>query len=641
MADKELTIFVVDLAAPKSPLSYLFHTFAGKLLKGLKTDLLSVVLFHSQETSHASASSGKFKGIDVVMDFEQASYDRLKQLHHKLMLEDAKPDLSPECSDMIQSVLFSTTLLAPTKGKAFTRNIVLISTAESPLNPDSLEKIAALPKFLQSMPVNMYSIVSDLLPDNAQEVRQMKEFFTKFQLYSASEMESILQNCPPMKKTRPVSVFKGVLRLGADYSKIINDSGYIPEQDSTCLTWNIDVYPAAKNETSSSGAHEYLIDDGSIVKLERNTKHFVWVKNFQGERIEDDEEEVEKNDKQFDKVSVEAGQFTPGFKFSNFDLVALDSDLKEAATLKLTAGLDILGFVDVESIPIAFLNGEALFVVPEKDSTLRNITNHNAFCISLLEEKKAILARFVRKAAKEVEVGILFPTQVKDNENKAHSFIFIRLPFKEDVKVGNFIKLSGKEALEKNGDKSTDLESINALMEEFIEAKTFPEKELKLNEQMIISNQKAIMKSSESSKLSIRGTQAPTDNFYSSDPGVNKYSINVRKLLLKSLDYEDSIKFYEDSEAVSKSLSESQETNLFNLENAMKVNSSFSDPNIFLKLAQNGLLASKRLAEKIGSSYVRKEDVKKRKQATDQKFEARGNYGAEEKDYDTVPDFGL
>lgn len=641
MADKELTIFVVDLAAPKSLFNYLFHTFAGKLLKGLKTDLLSIVLFHSQNTSHASAASGKFKGIDVAMEFEQASYVRLKELHHKLFRDSSEPDLSEECSDLVQSVLFSTTLLAPTKGKVFTRNIVLISDANYCLKAESSEKVASLPKFLQSMPVNMYAIVSDLLPNNAQEIRLIENYFNKFQLYSASEVEFILQNCPPIKKTRPVSVYKGDLRLGADYSKIIHDPSYIPERDSACLTLKIDAYPAAKNETNSTGAHEYVIDDGSIVKLERKTKHFVWEKNFQGERIEEDEEEVEKNDKQFDRVFVEPEHFTPGFKFSNFDLVALDSDLKAAATLQLTAGLDILGFVDLSSIPLAFLNGEALFVVPEKDSTIRNITNHNAFCLSLLEEHKAILARFVRKAAKEVEVGIMYPTQVRDNKLSAHAFIFIRLPFKEDVKVGNFINLSGKNALEETDQKIADLGTINGLMEEFIHAKTFPERELELSEQQMISNHKTIMKSSDSTKLPVRNSHPPENDFIASDPGASKYSVNVRRLLLKSLDYKNSVEFYEDAEAVAKGLSEDQETNLFNLQNAMAINSPFSDPAVFLKLAQSGHLASKRLAEQIGSSYVRKEDVKKRKHASDQKFDVKGNYGAEEREYDSVPDFGF
>lgn len=639
MADKELTIFVVDLASPKNVCNYVLNAIAGKLLKGLKTDLVSVVLFHSQTTSHSSASSGKFKGINVLLDFEQPSYIQLQRLYRILALDSEACEVTPETSDLVQSVLFSSTLLAPTKGKVFTRNIVLATDVASVINTGSVEKIESVPKFLQGLPVNMYAIVHGLKDNNATEVRLMASHFKTSQIMSDIEADEVVAHHPPIKKTRPVSLFRGDLRLGANYSRVLTDPSYDADRDNSCVSFKVDVYPATKSEANSLGIHEYLVENGSVVKLDRSTKYFVWEKNFQGEKVEDDEA-AEVNDKQYDKIPIEHSHITQGFKFSNFDLLALDSDLKQAATLKIQAAFDIMRFLDVDSIPIAYLTSEALLVVPEKDSSFRNITNHNAFCISLIEERKAILARFVKKSEKEIEVGVLYPVQIKDQNLYTHSLVFIRLPFKEDIKVGRFIKLSGQNALKQKDKPSPDLASINNMMENFIEARTIAEPEAKFGANHIINNGKISMKSLDSSKLPLIPKGLLATEFFASDPGANKFSSKLRKLLLSSLNFDEMQNFYDDIKLETRSL-DSSETNLFNLHNALAVNSPLKDPEELLKLAVKGIDISKKLAEEIGTAYVRKEDVKKRKITKDQPFQSKGNYGSEEKGYDEVPDFGF
>lgn len=640
MADKELTVFIVDAAAPKNLYNYLFHTIAGKLLKGLKTDVVSVIIFHSQTTHHASADTGKFKGINVMMDFEQPSYAQLQRLHKELMSDHNGSDTSSSTSDFVQSVLFSTTLVNKSKGKMFTRNVVLITYENTPLHEDSSEKIESILKFLQDMPVNMYSIVSGLLNPQTSKLRSLELQFHKFQLISDFMAEDIVRNHPPIKKVRPISVFRGDLRLGADYHSAVQEPKYSTENEMSCLSFKVDVYPAAKLEATSTGTHEYVVNDGSIVKLERKTKYFVWKKNFQGEKQED-EDEIEENDKNYDKVEVDKSQFTPGFKFSNFDLIALDDDLKDAAMLKIRSAFDILGFLDRDTLPIAFMTGESFLVVPEKESTMRNLVAYNSLCLALLQENRVILARFVRKTESEVEVGALHPVQIENDDLRTNCLVYVRIPFKEDVKVGNFIRLTGKNVLKDQGKDGLEFDRVNSLMEELIEEKTFPEEHSKILERLVISNPKICMKGSESSKLSSKPSDTRPNNFHASDPGINKFSVNIRKLLLKSLDYDDISDFNNDISNTEKHLFSSEETNLFNLQNVLAVNAPLQDPKILHKLAENSMAVSKRLAEEIGTVYVKKEEFKKRKQSKVEHYESRGNYGAEEKGYDAVPDFGL
>ncbi|KAM9886691.1 hypothetical protein OXX69_013656, partial [Metschnikowia pulcherrima] len=70
MADKELTIFLLDASVPSTAYKYVFDTLAAKLLKGLKTDYVTVASFNSKNTVHAVAETGKFRGIEVLLEFE-------------------------------------------------------------------------------------------------------------------------------------------------------------------------------------------------------------------------------------------------------------------------------------------------------------------------------------------------------------------------------------------------------------------------------------------------------------------------------------------------------------------------------------------------------------------------------------------
>lgn len=628
MADKELTVFVVDLH-PSAVLAhdYLFDVLAGKLLKGLKTDYVSVVAYHSPTTEHKLKEKGVFPGIEVLVDFEVPTYEQLVSLRKKI-----RPNYSWETSqsDTFQSLIFSLSLLEETKKKMFTRNVVILSAEASPLESLNDEKAAGIPRLLQGLSVNLVLTVAGLEKESKSRTRWslLEPAFSKFVLIDSEEAKFLAQNVPPSRKTRPMSVYKGELRFGANFADVINQKSYDAETDDNALAWPVDVYPAAKRETASTSMHDYILDNGELIRLERKSTHYVWSKNEEYQRPEyPDEEDVDT--KKFDKVEVESKDFTSGFKFSNFDLIALDEDLKDSASLKIFSAFDILGFIKKDSIPLAFLTGESFFVVPEKSASLRTSINHSAFVKAIYDLEAVALSRFVRKQAREIELGALFPIIIKDGETSSYNFLLIRLPFKEDEKIGNFPLL---EELEETKSQAT------SLMEQFIETRTHVGQDRKVSDS--ISTKRVTMRTSENSKLPLPNTNED-DEFLVSSPAQVRFSSYVKTILIKSLEADDLNDHFQQKDFVNNVLRDGpQFTNFFNVKNCLNQVPNRND-DWLEKLLLASKSVSKRLIDELDVSFVRKEDIKKKKPGKSSDGFTKGNYGADEGEYDEIPDFGF
>ncbi|KAM3123908.1 hypothetical protein CJJ07_003638 [Candidozyma auris] len=625
MADKELTVFVVDLH-PAAAFShdYLYEVLSGKLLKGLKTDYVSVVGYHSPLTKHELAEKKVFPGVNVLSNFETPSYEQLVRIRKELRVNDSWESSQ---SDSFQSFIFSLSLLEDTKTKAFTRNIVVLTSHESPLSSLTEQKADGIPNILKNLRVNMIVVV-DGLEESSETYSQwalLKPSFAEFIIMSSKQARYTAQNVPPAKKVRPLPIYRGELRFGSDFFAVIEDRSYACEADDLALSWPVEVYPAAKKDVSSISFHDYILEDGRPIRLERKSSHYVWSKNEEYQRPEyPDEEDVDT--KKFDKVEVESKDFTPGFKFSNFDLIALDDDLTESARLKIFSAFDILGFIKSESIPPAYLTSETFFVVPEKAATLRANLSHTILAKALLETESAALARFVRKQAKEVELGVLIPIKIKDGTKNSFNYLLVRLPFREDENIGNFPSLK-----EHKSDKI-----VPKLMEQFIESKTFTEQETK--DSQSLHNHRVTMRTSQSSKLPLPNTSK--EIFSTSSTSQVRFLNYVRKIIIRSLDEDDLDKFLQQKSLISNVLkSDSFASNFFNLRNCLSYSASSAS---FVDLSRRAKDTSRRLVDELDIKYVRKEDLKKKKpRKGGDTFDTKGYYGADEGEYDAVPDFGF
>lgn len=650
MADKEATVFVVDLSLAASPkaYNYMFDTLAAKLVKGLKTDYVSVVAFHSSRTNHALAETGKFQGINVLVDFEAPTYNQVKRVKEELVPENYH---LPDTSDGFQALVFSVSLFEQTRRKAFKRNLVVITAWDSPMESISDTKIAALLNLTKDLALNLVVIGPDLTSHNPASGQSdwisISCQFDQSHVLSLKEAAFLSRNCPPVKKTRPMPTYRGDLRFGADFSKLLSDKRYDPSEDDSCLVWKVEVYPAAKSEIALNSLHEYIVDGDKIVRVERNTKQFVWEKNSLA-NAEEALGEENADDKLFDKVYLGHDSTVPGFKFSNFDLLALDSDLRDASKLDISSEFDIFGFLKINSIPYCYFTDDASFIVPEKSSSFKNTFTHFAFCQTLFEKQIAPVARFVRKQAKEVEVGAMIPVKVKDGSDFSYCYVFIRLPFKEDEKIGNFPRLAEKnraQAENKEDLKETNRSKLDDLMDSFVNECTYVGKD-DLDDtrdyKTTIDNFKVTMKGSDSSKLNLPIKGNSTDPFLCNSPGSNKFSNYLKRAILKSMEIDDWMTYCQDPKFVEMALKENKgATNLLNLENALLVNSN-AKLDWLQKISNSSRPVGKRLVEELGIKYLQKVDAKKQKGTKNvANYEQKGNYGADEGEYGSVPDFGF
>lgn len=630
MADKELTAFVVDLN-PNAIAShyYLYDVLAAKLLKGLKTDYISVLAFHSPHTEHKLADKGVFPGIQVLCDFETPAYDQLAKLKKSLVPNE---DWSDTLSDGFQALIYSLSLFENTKKKVFTRNIVLLTSQDSPLNSLTEEKAEGILKLLQDLSMNLVISVVDLdkLSSRYTQWTSISSSFSKFVIVPSEEANLAARNVPPLRKTRPMPVYKGELRFGSNFKELIELNSYNAKADENALAWSVEVYPASKKDVASLSLHDYILDDGKPIRLERRSHHYMWSKNEEYQRPEyPDEEDVDT--KKFDKVDVEVRDLTAGFKFSNFDLIALDEDLKESATLKIFSSFDIFGFIELLAIPHAYLTGETFFVVPEKSVALRGTLNHATFAKTLYDLKTAALTRFVRKQAREVELGCMMPVKIQDGESFSYNFILARLPFKEDEKIGNFPALNDSDAKIKK--------ELTTLMEELIESRTYYDDE-KIAPG-VLKNYKATMKTSDSAKLPLP-QKGLNDKFLVPSPSQVRFQRYLKSVLMKSLDAKDLNEFLQQKDFAKNVLRDKGNfTNFFNITNCLS-GSSTLDSEWLEKLSLSTKNICKRIVEELDISFIRKADIKKKKQTKSGELTiAKGYYGADEGDYDAIPDFGF
>ncbi|KAM9906852.1 hypothetical protein OXX79_001304 [Metschnikowia pulcherrima] len=655
MADKELTIFLLDASVPSTAYKYVFDTLAAKLLKGLKTDYVTVAVFNSKDTVHAVAETGKFRGIEVLLEFETVSFQGLQKLHQRLnaaAIVNENPD--PDCADVVQSVLFASTLFAPTKKKVFARNVVLITSTAARVSETSLANIGSIPRFYADYPVNFHVVVTDeSLPDasSGSVLYKLKNEFAEGQIFTSTTARNVVDLHPPIRKTRPVVAYSGEMRLGSDFDRVINDPEYRCSTDETCALFRVELYPAAKSDPSASDTHEYVVDaNRDIVRLERRTSNFVWEKNFQGERGGEGENENEPksevSERKFDKVAVESHSLTPAFKFSNYDLIALDDDLSQATKLPLFSGLDIFGFMPRAQIPYELLTGEAYYIVPEKLSSENNTLNFQAFVEALRTRNSAVLCRLVRKLEKEVEIGAAFPVKIHSHQKYTNCFVFIRLPFKEDEKIGRFppLNVDDEESYETKADSEKSA-ALSSLMDDFVNGQSYDSDENPSDDEQKseseIRNFKVTLKMSDNSKLPLPPKFHNRNRFLRSSPAINRTQAYMRKILLKSLSADNWVDFFESPDFIKDNLKGSERlTNFFNLQNCMAVNADDDYSGWLVDLRKGSLGQSKRLATELGADYVQKMEKKKTKTGRNGvNFYQRGNYGADEGTYDEIPDF--
>lgn len=607
---KEITIFVFDLSCTSGELqtclSYFNDVVITKILKGRKTDYVSIIGCYSPITAHAYADEGMFKHIEVVCHKEVPTYKKLKEWTKKL---SSVNEIKPDAADCFDAFMIGAGLLNETLKLKFIRNIVVFTNGQVPMTSWNTDLAKASAGAINSMDVNVIVGVPGLQEENENIVQWRKklEEFRHGHLADALSLANSTNYTPPLKRVRPIRAAKDILqlRLGADVSQLVTSDSYDPTSD-ICLCLEVEVYPAVKIEKPIA-AHQYLVSD-KVSQIKTETSYYI-----RGEGEEN--------------VPIVKGDWVDGFKYSNFDLIAVDESLRGLATLKTDTGLDILGFIHREKVPMAYFTSESFYVVPTSEAQ-GNATGVAAFCKALIELDSFAITRYVQKANDEVQMCVLMPVKILHKDKHIYAFSMTRLPFKEDEKMGRFPKLSTFTTT--SGKKIDEPKDLDMKMEEFIRSKDL-DAVLGSSGPATISNRKVTMR--EPSSLPVELPVQPT--LTPSSPAIQKYNQNLKRIIAKSLSH-DSLPDFLQQEKFVESVMSGNDTNLFNLGNILSVNGESKwlfDVNKKSNDASHKLLDSLEI-EYTSKKFLDQEKQKKKWHAGPNSRLGHGTYGAHEGPYE-------
>ncbi|CAH2351821.1 hypothetical protein CLIB1423_04S06722 [[Candida] railenensis] len=707
MADKEITTFVVDISSSmgvsSSPasrelsdldlgLKYLFDVASAKAIRGRKTDFISVIAVHSPETENPYSSDDSFQNIEIVSKrIAPISYVDLKNIHSKLQPNPVPNSEYSEnqLGDVFEGLVLAVSLLKDTSKLKFNRNIVLITNGESSITSFDSQLAGPTLSAMEKLSINLLVIgidfenvdhFSDIKRKNVAKWRDICANCYNGKLITGNEaLQSILYH-PPLKKVRPMKAFKGQLRLGIDYQKLLKHSkrdtfkvdvkkedieeSYEPDLDTFSLCLNVECYPATKIESLPSG-HSFFVDKSkNASKISQIREYYIETAKEKDEaekelgtrhstskvKSEEDPEVKVEAIQDFDKIKA--------FKYSNYDLIPLDPGLEEATTLKSIEGIDIVGFLKKTSFSYAYLTEESFYVIPESNSLMRSVVGFNSFCSAMIELECYAIVRYVQKENSEVRMCVLLPYTVEvDDGEFVYTCSMVRIPFKEDEKIGRFPFLTPKQKSnrdqEENGEAEESVitypsEEVNKLMESFILSRDL-DKEDSHTSNTNISIPKTVSSAKSASLLPVppeRPSDSTDSKLLSNSPAIHKFNINLRRMIIATLSNDDINDALNDPDFVQKYLV-SKETNLFNLSNVLSLNSS-SDKEWLSNLNLKSNPIAKELIKELDVRYITKEEAdqranKRRKGAGTNVHSLfsknpQGTFGANEGDYDAMPD---
>lgn len=684
MADKEVTVFVVDLTPGRAPAELgptlpgvsalpkvsilsalsdalpkvsglsalsvdklLWEVLAAKALRGRATDYVSVVTCHAATTNNALAGAGKYQNIDVVADMVVPTYSLMKQLRTQLVPNPAP--VADDESDLFLAVIVGLSLLQPTASKKFIRNVVVLTPGSGSMPSFTEETVPVMARTIDLLAVKLVVLV--LVPSDHENYKKWAQLCHDV---NGSLVDPSLVLAPPVKRVRPLSLFKGSVQLAS-------------------LGFDVEVYPMVKAADLLPKSHLYLagskvIRESSNYIVDRSARDREKVKD---EKVKDDtgekadsreedsdrEKEYDSDDHSFNKKTVSKGDWESGFKYSNYDLIATPKQLLDLATLQSDASIDIMGFVKADLLPYAFYTDDSSYVVPRNLGSERNNLAFEAFCGALLELDSVAVVRYVKQRAKDFQIAALIPMKVAREENSPiHAFSLIRLPYKEDVKIGKFpgltrITTTSGKPLESEDDQVLKFPnaSINKSMENFILARDLDQNQPLDVDKHTYKNFKATMTPSDLSQLplpiSFNLEDTVDDKLNASSPASHKFNQYLMKTIQNSLDHDDLNEFLTDPDFIKKNLVESNDpsNNMFTLSNILKVNTLVTNDWLD-NINQQAIPHAKEVIDKLGIRYVDREEYnktrKKKKLATEAPAKSKGNFGANE-EYGEVPEFDL
>lgn len=715
MSSKEITTFVVDLSlsmgrkydADHTDLSYglkyFYHSVINKIKAARKTDFISLITCHSKHTQIPGSNGDKLMGINVVEDKIIPQFGHLSHFNQVLTHNVSSND---DQSDWIDAMIVAIGLMQKDARLQFTRNIVIITNAEDPVKSFESDYHKVSINAINELNINV-SLIGINFDDHGIPKSECKlknehraaELFSNYKngrIIDALKVEKIITMNPVLKRIRPMNQFKGAcLNFGNNGMGLQGQEQGQQEQgpeisgNQAVLSLKVEVYPAVRPEKFPDRKQYVLSSNGSdntitdVLKVVSDREYFIY-ENQNNEEDEAGEEEEESKNKDHakdqehgdetndsqakkKKTKVPKNVLTKGYKYSNSDLHSFDDNLAQMAKLPCNPSIDIIGFIKAENLPVAFFTNESNYVVPSTNGSPKDFMGFNSLCQSLIEMESIALLRYVVKPNVEIDVCALLPSRVAVDGKYVYCCQMVRLPYREDEKIGTFPRLINQKTTDDDGDGDSrqggndnndkndkdDKDDLKidelSMMQSFILSKDLdkPHSIVKEephegqdqgheidNDSYTIENERINMRAGQS--LNDKFTDSLTTNskskLLSSNPAIHKFNMNLNKMIEKASKASNLHEFLNEPNFLQKHMTADNVTNLFNLKNILLNEYTAENKHWLQDLNKESISLQQQLAK----DHKPFNPDKRKKRKREKTHSGGGNYGNDiiEEDFD-------
>lgn len=477
----ESTTFIVDVSPSMikkdcvfKSMAYLEYTLLNKSKKNRKTDWVSCYLANCP----VSGNSQEVPNVFQIQPFlaPVTTTDTIKFIRHLKQYCDqhSHDGTTEDLQSMIQCLLVaSLDIKQKFQARKISKQIVVFTDNLDELDITD-EEIEVLAKEL-----NARIILVDCSKKGQEEKKQsnwlkLVKAIPNSNVYTINEL-LIEITSPATSVVKPVRVFSGELRFGADVLSTQTPNPNSGIKDKNCICIKVEAFPATK---AVSGLNRKTVVETEDSNMK---KKFVAVKSIIEYEIHSEEKnkkanEDEEMESSYTSVVISKDSVTKAYRYGA-DYVVLPSVLVDQTVYETFPGLDVRGFLDREALPRYYLTSESSFIIADtRLGCLSDTMAFSALVDVMLENRKVAVARYVSKKDSEVNMCALCPILVEhadmDSETKVvRSLTLCRLPFAEDERVTDFPKLLNRTTTSGTPLKQeTDEHEIDELMEQLVDS---------------------------------------------------------------------------------------------------------------------------------------------------------------------------
>ncbi|KAG0654884.1 ATP-dependent DNA helicase II subunit 2 [Maudiozyma exigua] len=508
----ECTSFLVDVSqrmieTEKIPpiLEYLEYTLLEKYEKGRKTDWINCYLNNLPRTEDTKDVEGVIELQTLSAPLEASDVIRIIKTIASLKSENVT---STDDFNTIEQCLILASLEIKKKfnKRSMIRQIMCFTDDLESINLNDSEIDEILDEYQGRFILVDCRSIDQIKEDDTNGVtgddnswfRLIKKRKGSFMVHISELTDTI--NSPIPSTVKPVRVFAGQLRLGADTYNIINQDDSISNDnitDPNCLCINVEGYPATKSVSSS---HRKLMQE---IKNEDGTIRYETPSSVVEYEIYPNPDSSVKtenlDDKKVKGVPVSKKGVTKAYRYGS-DYITIPAMIANQFYYHSTPGLDIRGFMDEKDLPRRYLNSESVFILADtRVGNTGDIVGFSALVDSLISSKKVAICRYVQKTNSDIQMVVLIPLIISTENLKAvtnndtidpnskgvRTLILNRLPFAEDERmtttkrkmIPTIKNESGKVKKEEEGiDVEERLKQIDDLMSEFVDSMSLNDK---------------------------------------------------------------------------------------------------------------------------------------------------------------------